>query len=66
MFGGLEENVYFCTREERIREMANGYSQIYGNCIIAFYDICRYERTYHHIYSGDTLNDSIRIRPLLG
>ena len=39
--------------------MTNGYSQVYGNCFIAFDNICRYAGTYHHLYGGNSLVGSI-------
>ena len=36
--------------ENRIWKMANGYSQVYGNSINAFYRICRNERTHYSVF----------------
>ena len=37
--------------------MADGHSQIYGDCFIAFNNICRHAGTYHNLY-GSNLIDS--------
>ena len=42
--------------ENRIWEMAHGYSQVHGDSIIAIDHICRNERTHHSVYGGPTLS----------
>ena len=55
MFWRIENIVYLCSDEERIRQMAIGYSQIYGDCIVVVNNLCRHARAYNILYSRPVL-----------
>ena len=49
IFGCFLKTHYLCSDEKGIWEMAIGYSQIYGDCTFALYNICRYARANDHV-----------------